>query len=216
MLISTEVPTKCNENDNISTGPSKSDRFDGNVGSAQKFLQVKFQSRPLSKTNPKIIKSSRSISRNTTRSYNKGSFISIEEHRKFLDQFDKLCNESLKDSHDLGTVTSSVQNKMTEERRHSINMFDQSLEKIILTKATIKYGLILLNTVLLVAFLVFISVVGAMNLDLCPLSPNIPIYLMVMGFMGTLRILLFYSCPFNYSKSIAGGLNNSKKFLKSF
>jgi uncharacterized protein YhhL (DUF1145 family) len=72
------------------------------------------------------------------------------------------------------------------------------------TQATIKYGVILLSTLLLVAFLVFISVVGVVHVGACPLSPNIPVYLLVMGFMGALRILLFYSCPFSYSKSVAG------------
>lgn len=215
MFNSAEVPAKYNENiltgpANINDGIVKSDSFNENVGSAQKFLHVKFRTRPLTKTNPGLInKSLRSTSRNTSRSNQKGSIISVEEHRKFLDQFDKLCNESLKETISSGTGASSIQQKqtVTEEKRYSINMFDHSfLENIILTKATIKYGLILVNTVLLVAFLVFISVVGAVHLGTCPLSPNVPIYLMVMGFMGTLRLLLFYSCPYNYSNSIAGEL----------
>lgn len=221
MLSSAEVPTKYNENDSILMGPAnqndgivKSDSFNENVGSAQKFLQVKFRTRPLTKTNPGLInKTLRSTSRNTVRSHHKGSIISIEEHRKFMDQFDKLCNESLRETFSSNTEASSIQQRqtVTEERRNSINLFDHSfLRTIILTKATIKYGLILVNTVLLVAFLVFVSVVGAVHLGTCPLSPNVPIYLMVMGFMGTLRILLFYSCPFNHSNSIAGELTLTK------
>lgn len=85
-----------------------------------------------------------------------------------------------------------------------ISMLDHSATKVIITKSTFKYGLIILVSLLLMAFLIFIFVVGALNVHNCQLNPQIPIYLLVMGLMGAIRVLLFFSCPFSYSKSVAG------------
>ncbi len=87
-----------------------------------------------------------------------------------------------------------------------IAILDQSATKLIINRSTVKYSLILLITIMLSTFLVFIFIVGAMNIQNCRLNPKIPIYLLVVGLMGFLRLLLFYSCPFSYSKSTAGNI----------
>ena len=95
-----------------------------------------------------------------------------------------------------------------------IHLFNQSLiNKIVLTKSTFKYGFIMIASILLIFFLLFIFILGAVNIDNCPLSPNIPVYLLLMGFMSSLRIILFYTCPFSYSKSVAGKLNKNLSFI---
>ena len=96
------------------------------------------------------------------------------------------------------------------------HLFDQSLHNIEITIATLKYGLVAVLTLILTLFLILIFVIGALNLTNCAMNKtNTPLYLMVMGFFGVLRLLLFYACPYSYSKSIGFKIykNVAKKLI---
>ena len=96
------------------------------------------------------------------------------------------------------------------------HLFDQSLHNIEITIATLKYGLVAFSTLILTIFLLIIFVIGAINLTNCAMNKtNTPLYLMLMGFFGVLRLFLFYACPYSYSKSIGYKIykNVAKKLL---
>lgn len=182
----------------------KSENFNKDVGSASNFFLDKYQ-----KTNNDILSiniSNDNITQNTMDTQCYKHFSPLFQYDMYFNDF-KLNDKSLDVLENVpkDTQLNNIEVKSSDQnlKYEYSNVLNQSLTKIVLTRSTIKYGLILIITLVIVFFLMFIFVTGALNLYNCELNPKIPIYLLVMGFMGNLRILLFYSCPFSFSKSIA-------------
>ena len=74
--------------------------------------------------------------------------------------------------------------------------------KIVITFSTFKYLIVFILLIVVLSFLMYIFTIGTININNCPLEDNIPIYLLVLGISGLIRILLLLVCPFSYSKSI--------------
>lgn len=72
--------------------------------------------------------------------------------------------------------------------------------------STLKYALIALTALGLLASFIYLLVIGVLNQHTCVDTgadeTSLSTYLIVMGCVGCLRLLTFFSCPFDYSKSI--------------
>lgn len=157
----------------------KKKKLNEDVGSAQSYLTSKFTQESLNVNESATRKKSLPQSKSTL----KGAESSVNNN---------VIN------HNSSVIIETKEEKM-------VHLFDQFLiNKIVLTKSTFKYGFIMVSTILLMCFLLFVFILGAVNIYNCPSSPNIPVYLLIIGFMSSLRIILFYTCPFSYSKSVGG------------
>jgi hypothetical protein len=76
-------------------------------------------------------------------------------------------------------------------------------KEVIIKPTAIKYLIVVILTIMAIVSFFFMLTIGLLNLNKCPLEPNIPIYLFFMGMLGVTRIFIFYTCPFSYSKSLA-------------
>ena len=84
---------------------------------------------------------------------------------------------------------------------------DPSINNVVVSKSTLKYGLIASLALGLLASFIYLLVVGVLNQHKCIYTAengasNLSTYLIVMGCAGCVRLLTFFSCPFDYSKSI--------------
>lgn len=80
-------------------------------------------------------------------------------------------------------------------------MHDPSINSVVVSRSTLKYALIALSALGLLASCIYLLVVGLLS---CPepAESSLCLYLIVMGCAGCVRLLTFFSCPFDYSKSI--------------
>lgn len=190
--MSTDVKQKSSK---IIIEEIKSETFNRDVGSANSFFRNRYMDPSDLEDSTKTCPNSSNVSQ-------------IANDIKILRRLEKPDNNL-----SLTNISKDFSTQIYEEKSTPIIMLDHSLTKVFITKSTFKYGLILLITLGLISFLMFIFVIGAINVNECPLSPNIPLYLLVMGLMGILRIVLFYSCPFSYSKSVGGLLILNNCFM---
>ena len=97
-----------------------------------------------------------------------------------------------------------ILNDLTDNNKFSVIRINKKdhVNRIAISIITFKYAFILLVTIILICYLFFLFMIGITNLNLCSEENKSAIYLVVIGFIGILRIVLFYSCPFNFSESI--------------
>lgn len=127
----------------------------------------------------------------------------------------ECINETKLMSKDIGSANEAYQkrveikrlkipNDLTDNNKFSVIRINKKdhVNRIAISIITFKYAFILLVTISLISYLFFLFMIGIINLNLCSEENKSAIYLVVIGFIGILRIVLFYSCPFNFSESI--------------
>lgn len=104
--------------------------------------------------------------------------------------------------HKINTMNEILSFKISTNNKNIKNnfLFDPSINNDYCTQATFKYLFLFLTTsglIISFSYMFFVSVYYCSYL-----SSNLSLYLLLMGLSGLLRIIIFYSCPFDYSKSI--------------
>ena len=82
-----------------------------------------------------------------------------------------------------------------------VHLHDPTINNVFLSLSTLKYAIIALITLCLLGSFLFLFVIGVLYISDCADDPNIPVYLLVLGGAGLIRVFLFYACPFSYSDS---------------
>ncbi|CAF0872490.1 unnamed protein product [Brachionus calyciflorus] len=97
-------------------------------------------------------------------------------------------------------VKHDMHNSKSNYKKLRKKIHDPTINNVI-TSSTLKYGFLALTTLFFICIFLFFIVIGILGLDLCGIYRKIPIYLLVMGATGIVYIFIYYSCPFDYSKS---------------
>jgi hypothetical protein len=150
---------------------------------------------------------------NTKRFENKNENSKLEEY-KFLNEIE-ILKDSKRSNDEISQFAIDQQHKMVSDEEESLEKtkaeskktkfiaHDFSINNVFFSYSTLKYSLILLIILGLCAGFIFLFIIGVLHSKRnCTNEENIAIYLLVMGSCGLVRILIFFSCPYNYSRSI--------------
>jgi hypothetical protein len=96
------------------------------------------------------------------------------------------------------TISSSVK---TDHKRNAFR-HDPWINGVYVSRATVKYTVVTVATLGLVALLLFFAIIGFVLLNRCTVNQYLPVYLIVLGFSGLTRIILWSTCAYSFSKSI--------------
>ena len=86
--------------------------------------------------------------------------------------------------------------------KKKLNPHDPSINNVTLTCSTLKYTILAVCTLGTLALFIFFIIVGLVTINRCSINQHLPIYLIILGFTGITRIILFYTCSYSFSKSI--------------
>lgn len=83
-------------------------------------------------------------------------------------------------------------------------LYDPSINNVVVSCSTLKYALVAASALGLLASFIYLLVIGVLNQQTCldTAEASLATYLIVMGCVGCARLLTFFACPFDYSKSI--------------
>lgn len=95
-----------------------------------------------------------------------------------------------------------TKNNRQRSRRLPPPRRDPSINANTISMSTLKYAIIAIVSLTILATFVFFVIVGVFTMDKCPFNQNLPIYLLLLGLAGILRLFLCYTCSYSFSKSV--------------
>ena len=107
---------------------------------------------------------------------------------------------------DLSKANNSIENKMKQKsslKNKKVLFQNARINEKIFSISTLKYSIVFFLTLSLIISFSYLSVIAIVHFKSCSVeNTDIPIYLIVFGSIGIIRIFLFYACPYSYAESL--------------